>query len=330
MRAIALVSGGLDSVLAAYVMHSQNIEVIPVYFHIPFCHVSKSDPNASVSNVRSLISQIGLKLDVVDISSDFLRLINSPTHGFGANMNPCIDCKILMLKKAKSIMSDFGAFFVITGEVLGQRPMSQNKSSLRLIEEESGLEGLLVRPLSGKLMPATIPEEKGWIRREALLSMSGRSRKPQIELAKKIGLNGYPNPAGGCLLTDPEFSKRLKELIRNDDMNLENVQLLKFGRHFRLRHGTKIIVGRDERESNLLISLARPGDYLFMPPEDVAGPTCIGRGLFDEGLLNTALGIASYYCDDKKEVVCRRFDESQTRVLQVAPLDKNEIIRLRI
>jgi len=235
-----------------------------------------------------------------------------------------------MLKKAKSFMSDFGALFVITGEVLGQRPMSQNKTALRLIEEESGLEGLLVRPLSGKLMPATIPEERGWIKREALLSMSGRSRKSQIELAKNIGLNGYPNPAGGCLLTDPEFSKRLRELIKNDDMNLENVQLLKFGRHFRLRQGTKIIVGRDERESNLLISLAGPGDYLFMPPEDVAGPTCLGRGFFDEGLLNTALGITSYYCDDKKEVVCKRFDESQARILQVVPLDKNEIIRLRI
>ena len=285
MKAIALISGGLDSILAARFMRELGIEIIPLNFKIPFCQ-------KAVKKIDGLSQE----LMAVDIGADFLEMLKQPEYGYGSHMNPCIDCKILMLRKAKELMPAFGAAFIVTGEVLGQRPMSQHKQALVLIAKKAGLEGLVLRPLSAKLLSETTPEKEGWVEREKLMDFSGRSRKAQMSLAEKFGIKEYAQPAGGCLLTDPLFTAKLKDLIRHEELNLENVELLKLGRHFRLDSGAKLIVGRDEKENARLAGLAKDQDYLFMPAQ-TAGPTALGRGVFNDGLIQLSAAIVSRYCD---------------------------------
>lgn len=291
-----MISGGLDSILAARIIKEQGIDVLPLNFKIPFFHRKKhpSQENALISFVQI---NLGQDLKTVDISADFLELILSPKHGFGSNMNPCIDCKIFMLKKARGLMEPWGAQFVVTGEVLGQRPMSQHRRALEMIGKESGLEGLLLRPLCAGGLAETIPEKLGWLKRSALFKFSGRTRRPQMALARKLNIENYPNAAGGCLLTDAQFSHRLRDLISHQGLSVENIGLLKIGRHFRLAKNTKLIVGRDEGENKELESAASSGDYLFMPNEDLAGPSCLGRGEFNEELIKISSQITCRYCD---------------------------------
>ena len=323
MKAIALISGGLDSILAAKLIEQQGIEVIALHFNIGFAHRDKEIPPT-----------IEIKLKIIDVARDFLGVLKSPRYGFGSNMNPCIDCKIFMLNKARKLMPEFNAEFVVTGEVLGQRPMSQNRQALGVIEKESGLEGLLLRPLSAKLMLETIPEQRGWVIRDKLLDFNGRSRKPQLELAKCLGVRNFSQPAGGCLLTDPEFSKRLTDLIVHQELNLHNVELLKIGRHFRLSGDVKLVVGRDEKEDNMLLDMAKENDYLFLPPEDIAGPTSLSRGKSSDELIQAAADITAYYCkfnaSSEQEVVYRQFPQSETQRLKVSSLGEDRIISLRI
>lgn len=297
LAAIALVSGGLDSILACAVVAAQNVRVIPLHFKIPFCPLAKVSSGKNIVELAPAVVQEPLR--TVDIGEEFLELLKNPAHGFGSQINPCIDCKILMLRKACGLMREWDVSFVVTGEVLGQRPMSQNRQAMGTIEKESGLEGLVVRPLCAQLLEETIPEKQGWLDREQLLDFSGRSRKPQIGLARALDIRGYSQPAGGCLLTDPGFAVRLKDLIAHKGLSLENIDLLKVGRHFRLGPGTKLVVGRNEQENNCLSVLARDGDYLFMPHQEAAGPTCLGRGTFDQEKLRLACGIARRYSDLK-------------------------------
>jgi len=287
IKALALVSGGLDSLLAAKLIKDQGLEVIGLHFKIPFCKL----------DIKKSFPDIGIKIIEVNLACEFLKLIRDPRYGFGSNMNPCIDCKILMFAKAKELLLKLGARFIITGEVLGQRPMSQNKQALKLIKQESGLGDLLLRPLSAKFFSPSLPEREGWVEREKLLDFNGRARSPQMQLAKSLGITKYANPAGGCLLTDPCFSKRLKELLEHEELNLDNLELLKVGRHFRLRKNARLAVGRNEDENNLLMRLARPGDYLLYPQNDLAGPTSLARGLVGAGLLDLCSQITSAYCD---------------------------------
>jgi len=282
-----LVSGGLDSLLAAKLIKDQGLEVIGLHFKIPFCKL----------DIKKSFPDIGIKIIEVNLAEEFLKLIRDPRYGFGSNMNPCIDCKILMFAKAKELLLKLGARFIITGEVLGQRPMSQNKQALKLIKQESGLGDLLLRPLSAKFFSPSLPEREGWVEREKLLDFNGRARSPQMQLAKSLGIAKYANPAGGCLLTDPCFSKRLRELLEHEELNLDNLELLKVGRHFRLRKNARLAVGRNEDENNLLMRLARPGDYLLYPQNDLAGPTSLARGLVGAGLLDLCSQITSAYCD---------------------------------
>ncbi|MFH1281099.1 MAG: tRNA 4-thiouridine(8) synthase ThiI, partial [Candidatus Omnitrophota bacterium] len=272
IKALALISGGLDSLLAAKLILDQGCEVIGLHFKIPFCKI----------NIKKSFPEMGIKIIEVDLGEKFLRLIKEPHYGFGSNMNPCIDCKILMFNQAKGLMSQLGAKFIITGEVLGQRPMSQNKQALKLIRYKSGLEDLLLRPLSAKFFPPSLAEKEGWVKRELLFNFNGRIRTPQMRLAKDLGFHNYANPAGGCLLTDPNFSKRLIELLAHDELNLANLELLKVGRHFRLGGRTRLVVGRDEGENNQLERLAQAGDYLFSPQKDLLGPTALARGLINQ------------------------------------------------
>jgi hypothetical protein len=231
-------------------------------------------------------------------------------------------------------MSGLEARFIITGEVLGQRPMSQNKQALKLIRHRSGLEDLLLRPLSAQFFPPSLAEKEGWVQREKLLNFNGRMRTPQMRLARDLGLNDYANPAGGCLLTDPSFSKRLVELLAHDELNLENLELLKVGRHFRLGENTRLVVGRDEGENNQLAQLACAGDYLFTPQKDLAGPTCLARGLINQELIFLSSQITSAYTDvvglDKIEVVYRLVPLVKDNVHQISPLPKERFAHLFI
>ncbi|MFA5156706.1 MAG: tRNA 4-thiouridine(8) synthase ThiI [Candidatus Omnitrophota bacterium] len=332
MKAVALISGGLDSMLAARVVKDQGIEVIGLHFDISFGRHKKRLLGLHDEPIHWVEDNLGIELRTVDIAYEFLEVLKSPKHGYGANMNPCIDCKILMLKKSKEIMHDLGASFVITGEVLGQRPMSQHRQALMSIEKESGLEGLLLRPLSAKLLPLTTPEVLGWIDRAQLLRINGRSRKDQKELISRYDIKDYPNAAGGCLLTDPEFSRRLQDLMKRAELNVENVELIKVGRYLKISENSRLIVGRDEKENEFLTSIAKDGDYLFMPA-NVMGPAALGRGDFDENLINLACRIVCRYCDLNSSVaadIIYKKKNSKEESMNVTPAQESEIERLRI
>lgn len=334
MKAISLISGGLDSVLAARLIKGQGIEIIPLNFKIPFCHRNKELAPNKQNSLKQAADNLGADLKIVDISNEFLELLQNPQHGFGANMNPCIDCKILMLSKAKELMGDLGAAFVVTGEVLAQRPMSQHRQALEIIEKKSGLEGLILRPLSAKLLAETVPERQGWVDRNKLLDFSGRQRRPQMDLAKDFQIENYPNASGGCLLTDPPFAKRLKELMNHQELGIENIELLKIGRHFRISGKTKLVVARDEKEDKALENLAKAEDYLFFPDDELAGPTSLGRGEFNEELIKIACAITCRYCDLNGEtharITYRKIPVKPDNMLVVAPITDDELISLRI
>ena len=298
VKAIALVSGGLDSILATKLILEQRIEVEAVNFLTIFCTCTAHGRTCLAS--KSAADKLGIKLKVFEVSNEYFEIVKNPKYGYGKNMNPCLDCRIFMFKKAAQYMRATGAQFLITGEVLGERPMSQRRDAMRIIERDSGLEGLILRPLSAKLLEPTIPEKKGLIDREKLLAIEGRSRKPQIQLASHFGINDYPCPAGGCLLTDPGFTRRMRDLIgQKPDFAINDVQLLKVGRHFRLAPETKLIVGRNEEENNKLLNLAKEEDMRFQSLE-IQGPVGIGRGLFDENSLYTASCIIARYSDNNQ------------------------------
>lgn len=333
MRAVALLSGGLDSTLATHLIKGQGIEVIALNFKTPFCLCDRKAAGRCGSHSGKVALDLGIEYKTINITDEFLKIIPHPRHGYGSQMNPCIDCRILKFKRAKEFMQGAGASFIITGEVVGQRPMSQHKQALRIIEKESGLEGLVLRPLSARLLPETIPEKNNWVNRDKLLNFSGRSRKPQIALAENLGIKDYPCPAGGCLLTDPGFAKRIKDLMAHRELNLNEVELLKIGRHFRIFQEAKLIVGRDERENERLLNLAQENDYLFRPQE-IKGPVALGRGVFDEELIKLSCSIACRYCDlngfTTTDIMYRKFPEAQDKILKVSAIEENRLLKLRI
>ncbi len=292
MKAISLFSGGLDSQLAIRMIARQGIEVIGVCFQTPFFGNSPG--------IIDSADRLGIRLDVLDISQEYIKdILLNPRYGYGKNFNPCIDCHGFMLHKAGDHMKEVGASFLVTGEVLGQRPMSQNKSSLALVEKLSGYPGLIVRPLSGKLLSATIPEQEGWIDREQLLDISGRGRTRQIALAEELGIVDYPSPAGGCLLTEPGFARRLKSLLQYRQIpNWSDTELLKVGRHFYLE-GALLVVGRNHSENERLKHTALPGDIMIKMAER-PGPTGLLRRLTpSQADISHAAAIVARYSDAK-------------------------------
>ena len=330
-KAIALYSGGLDSTLAVLVMKKLGVEVIAVLFDTDFgCSVSRRSGGKATSPAPE---SLGFTVETHYIGDKFMGLVKDPKFGHGKNMNPCIDCKVLMLKEARKLMDELGADFLITGEVLWQRPMSQRKDTLPKIEKEAGVAGLVVRPLSAKLMKPTIPEENGLIDREKLYAMSGRSRKPQMALAKELGLTGYPQPAGGCLLTDPIFSFRLRELLSSvPTPSMKEVQLLRVGRHFRTGDGAKIIVGRDDRDNQSLQKLAESGDYLLHVTGNYGSPLVLAEpGISEEGLSLAAALCARYSAARTLPVVPVKISRNEESYLvEVTPAEDAVIERLRI
>lgn len=259
-KAIALLSGGLDSTLAVKVLLDQGIAVEALNFTSPFCTCTGKNAGCKSEAVR-VAEEFKIPIKVMHKGPEYLEILKNPKHGYGKGMNPCIDCRIYLLQKAKEYMQEIGADFVFTGEVLGQRPMSQRRDTLRVIERESGLEGLLLRPLSALHFKPTIPEIEGWVDREKLLGISGRSRKDQFELAAELDVKNYPCPAGGCLLTEPSFVGKIRDVFdHSDPLNLRDFRLLKVGRHFRIGERTKVILGRNEAENGLLEQQLQAGE----------------------------------------------------------------------
>jgi len=332
MKAIALLSGGLDSTLAARVMMEQGLELEALNFMTVFCTCTNRGATCLAS--QKAVETLGIPLRVFNVSEEYLSVVKHPKHGYGSNMNPCIDCRIFMLKRAKAYMEASGAAFIVTGEVLGQRPMSQRRDAMRLIEKEAGLEGLILRPLSAKGLPVTIPEKEGWVDREKLLKIQGRSRKPQIELAGHYGIHDYPCPAGGCLLTDPGFAKRIKDLMaHNPDFSLNDVHLLKMGRHFRFSHGVKLIVGRNEEENQKIQTFAQ-GEDILLKVSSFPGPLSLLRGKLEQEDLEKAAAITAHYSKAKDsmdiEVTYRSGEGDHCHSLFVSPIPRREIERLMI
>ena len=327
-KAIVLLSGGLDSILAARLMMELGVEIVCVHYYIEFAACGGGEEPATKA-----AEELGVPLKMVDITAEYLEMFKNPKYGYGANINPCIDCKIFMLKKAKEYMAEVGASFLVTGEVLGERPMSQRKDALNIIEKQAGVRGILLRPLSAKLLEPTIPEREGVVDRERLLDIKGRSRKPQIALAATWGIKEYPNPSGGCLLTDPGFTKRVLDIIAHNDLTLESLRLLKVGRHFRLSDTAKLAIGRDKAENEALQSLIRKGDVCFRL-QDRQGPFSILRGAADEATIRRAAEVVAqhtkYRGDEFLKILYWRDGSDERGVLAVKAASADEVAKIRI
>jgi tRNA U34 2-thiouridine synthase MnmA/TrmU len=318
VKAIALLSGGLDSILAARVIQEQGVEVVGLSFESPFF---KAD------GARASAQDLGIPLVVVDISDEILRTVCGPKHGYGKHVNPCIDCHALMVRKAGEVMREQGASFVVTGEVVGQRPKSQMRFGLDVVARESGLKGLLLRPLSARLLEPTVPETEGWVDRERLCGFHGRTRKPQMELAEQFGITRYESPAGGCLLTDENYARLMRDLMEHEGLSVESVSLLGVGRQFRLPGGSKLVVGRNHAENESLFEM-KPPAYSFVKAFERKGPVAVLGGNADDEDRALAAAIVARYADTTpgESVIVEVWsgDEPRTR-LTVEPMRSRDV-----
>jgi tRNA-specific 2-thiouridylase len=332
-KAIALLSGGLDSLLAIAVVTAQGIEVEALHFYTGFSVVERrrrlgQERGAYGDAIRRSGARLGAAVRIIDVSQEYLDVVLHPRYGYGAHVNPCLDCHLFMLRKSRQHMVQVGADLVITGEVLGQRPMSQYRSALQMLERESGLEGLLLRPLSAKLLSPTIPEREGWVDREKLYAFQGRSRKPQMRLAEEVGLKEYPQPAGGCLLTDGNYARRFRDLVAHTDaetLSPEDMMLLAMGRHFRVSERAKCIVGREEAENEYLDQVQ--GDRGRMAARDHMGPVTLVEGTPSDEDKRIIGRITARYSDGREEPLVAVQYEAQDRreVLCVEPMSLQEV-----
>jgi len=334
-KAVVLLSGGLDSNLSTRLVLNQKIEVEAVAIKTPFCDFDCG--KGCGHRVKEVAESLGIRLKTVYFGDEYLAMLKNPKHGFGSGMNPCIDCRAMMYKAAKEHMETIGASYLVTGEVLSQRPMSQHRHALRTIEEESNLVGKVIRPLSAGRLPPSDAETSGFIDRSKLHSIVGRSRKEQIALAKEFGIQNPPNSAGGCLLTDPCFSKRVNDLFEHTDgvPTLNDVELLKVGRHFRLSDEAKLIVGRNQNENEMMKYLCLDDDFSFEVIE-FTGPLGILRFKKDTVLRNDLIpvagGIVGRYSDaprgqNVKLIVLHQQKESR---IECQLLDNSVVGKLRI
>jgi tRNA-specific 2-thiouridylase len=324
-KALALFSGGLDSILAIKLILNQGVEVVALNFASPFCLCEKGG-----CDVSEAAGKLGVPLKVVNADYEYLKMVRKPSHGYGKNMNPCIDCRIFIVKKAKKYAEEVGASFIFTGEVLDERPMSQHFKAMKIIEEEAGLKGEILRPLSARLLPETVVERKGLVDRKKLLNIRGRSRKPQIRLAEEFNVKDYPGPAGGCLLTYKEYADKLRDLFQHKKRcSMADVALLKVGRHFRFG-GNKIIVGRNEAENKRLTVKRRRRDYYFEVP-DVGSPITVLQGAKTKKAVRTAAALTAFYSDAKSGEVKVNFGrEKLDRSVTVSVPVRDEVERLRV
>ncbi len=329
-KVVALLSGGLDSRLAVKMMQNQGFDVTAVAIKTPFCDFDCG--RGCGFEIRETADSLGVDLKTVYLGDDYIEMLKHPKHGYGSGMNPCIDCRSMMFKAGKKVMDEIGAEFIISGEVLGQRPMSQFAPALKTIEKESGLEGVIVRPLSAALLPPTKPELDGLIKRENLGMIRGRSRKEQLKMAQEFGFDNPPNAGGGCLLTDPAFAIRAKDLFKHtENPNTNDIDLLKIGRHFRFDDTTKFIVGRHKDENEMIKALALPGDVLF-DAKDHVGPISLLRGQDSEKNMKLAAAIALRYSDaprDKEGIVLTEKNGTKSEIV-TGGITEPEYLQYRI
>lgn len=332
-HAIALFSGGLDSALAILLVLRQNIEVTAITFMSHFgCDLG--DRSSCGSNPYPTAEKFGFNVKLMHLGQKFVDIVANPKFGRGKEMNVCIDCRILMLREAKALMELTNADFIFTGEVMGQRPFSQVKDKLRLTEKEAGVKGKLLRPLSAKLLPPTEAELSGLVDREQLEGIKGRSRKRQIELAREFGLENYPTPAGGCLLTDHGYSNRLRDLLAHTDrMTFDDLNLLKTGRHFRLDDSTKVIVGRNDGENQQLTALLK-SHYYSLELADISSPLTVLVGIPSERNLQLAGAITARYSSARElpsaRVVARRLSDGHIEEFTVEPARDQDLEPLAV
>jgi len=342
IRAVALLSGGLDSTLAARIMLEQNVGVTALHFRTRFSYVERNRAaglqTSEPSDVERAAATLGVALEVIDVSDAYLPVILNPRYGYGSGMNPCVDCRILLLRHARDWMEAHGHHFVVTGEVIGQRPKSQMRPSLNTVERESSLRGYLLRPLSARLLEPTVPELRGWVDRTKLYAISGRGRKAQIALAEQFGITDYAQPSGGCCyLIDQTYSRRLRDFLSHEgseSLVQGHVQLLAVGRHLRLPSGQKIVVGRHERENEYLEILDIAGTR--MRATSCPGPTTLVPGLPASAEIELAARITAGYSDGKDgstvqvEVWQVGAQSGSTRVLTVAPMPRKQLRALMV
>ncbi len=301
IRALGLLSGGLDSALAAALLLEQGLEVVGLHLE---------SPTACRSDVRAVARDLGIPLLVRPKGEAYLRLLREPRWGYGRNLNPCVDCRVFMFRLARPCLEETGADFLFTGEVPGQRPMSQLSDRLRLIDRESGLEDLVLRPLSARLLPETEPERRGWVDRSRLLAIAGRTRHAQLAEARRLGLRHYQSPGGGCLLTDAAFSRKLRDLFEHagpGGVDAEEVRLLSIGRHFRIGPGLKIVLGRNEDENRRLAGL-QGGRRWLVEPHGFSGPSALVCGPRDEPALERAAALIARYARSPSPADTVRWD----------------------
>ncbi len=319
-KAVALFSGGLDSMLAIRIMQEQGFEVEALNIRTTFdcCKV----PAAQAA------SDLGVRVTVLAVGDDYLDVLRNPRHGYGKGFNPCVDCRAYMGRMARQLMEEIGACIVVTGELLGQRPNSQKRPQLDIVARDAGLKGRLLRPLSAKLLPPTIPEMEGLIDREKLYDFTGRSRKPLIELADRLGITEVPTPSTGCALTEKTFAPRVRDLFeRQAEVNRWDFELLNTGRHIRLRDELKLVVGRDERENAAIQAAFRRRDAseaVLVEPENFVGPVCLIVGHPDDDAMALAGALLIRYtrqCDPENAMV-RIARTDGERVCQARPSDE--------
>ncbi len=297
MKALALFSGGLDSVLAMKVVVDQGVEVIAVNINMGF-----GSTNDRLDHMNNMCKQIGVKLEVLDLRQLYLdEVLFDPKYGYGKNFNPCIDCHGFMFRYTGKLLEKFDANFMISGEVLGQRPMSQRKDALENVKKLSEHDDLIVRPLSAKLLEPTKPETEGWIDREKLYDISGRSRQRQLAIAKDIGLEDFESPGGGCLLTEIQFSNKLRDFADHDKLEVEDINTLKAGRHLRLPDGAKLIIGRDQ-DDNEKIKNTSSDKYYKARIEDASGPLCLFQKDASEDDIKLAANLIVTYGRTKTDI----------------------------
>jgi tRNA-specific 2-thiouridylase len=316
MKVVLLYSGGLDSNLVLRILQEWDADIYPLYIYNQFL---------SCKNPPELTD-----LHVIDVSKDFINIVRSPEHGYGKNLNPCIDCRILMLQKAKEYLKQKKGDFIATGEVLDQRPMSQHLEQLMLIDKKASCEGLVVRPLSGALLPPTKAETDGVIDRNLMLTIKGRSRKIALSMAEKMNITQFMSPGGGCLLTDPGFCRRLADLMRyKEKIEVRDIELLKIGRHFRLDDETKLIVGRDEEENNTIETMVRAPDYFLYVP-DTGSPNALFIG--KKKNLERAAAITARYSDKKNDDAVEVYYRLKKTVkrMKVQPMTNDDLVTWRI
>lgn len=332
VKAVGLLSGGLDSTLAVKVMLELGVEVLALNFVTPFCTCDRGD--SGCGRVASRVSrELGVPLKVVSVGEEYLEMLAAPAHGYGRNMNPCIDCRIMMQRLAGAVMREEGASFIFTGEVLGQRPMSQRRDAMDIIDRESGLRGYVLRPLSAKLLRPTVVEEQGLVDRERLLAISGRSRKPQMALAEEYEIHNYPCAAGGCLLTSEGFANRIRDLLAEGrGLTLRDVQLARVGRHFRVSRTCKVVVGRNQEENRQIEGFVQGNTLLGA--RSCRGPLALAVGTPSLHEVHLAAKITARYCSsppgEPVEVEVRPSNVGESEILTVRPLGDKDLEDYRI